>query len=88
MTDDRDRQVEATVPEAAIRPSSGAFGLPVARTAKIRPSLVRMYVPAKRHEEDCWERAWTLPALRNSRPRGCGLGDSYKIGSHTLSEDP
>lgn len=32
-------------PEAAIRPSSGAFGLPVARTANIRPSLVRMYVP-------------------------------------------
>lgn len=40
-------------PEAASRPSSGAFGLPVARTAKIRPSLVRMYVPKKKHEEAC-----------------------------------
>lgn len=42
------KKVKATIPEAAIRPSSGTFGLPVARTAKIRPSLVRMYVPKKK----------------------------------------
>lgn len=47
------QKVEATIPEAAIRPSSGTFGLPVARTAKIRPSLVRMYVPKNKQEEDC-----------------------------------
>lgn len=32
-------------PEAAVRRSSLPFGFPVVRIAKIRPSLVRMYVP-------------------------------------------
>lgn len=57
---ERETELHA-IPEAAIRPSSGALGLPVARTAKIRPSLVRMYVP-KKHEEDCEQQ--TMPSCQ------------------------
>lgn len=73
-------KVEATIPEAAIRPSSGAFGLPVARTAKIRPSLVRMYVPKEKHEEDYEAQTCNTASPGNSRLSHCGLRRSYKSG--------
>lgn len=73
-------KVEATIPEAAIRPSSGTFGLPVARTAKIRPSLVRMYVPKEKHEEDYEEQTCSTASPGNSRLSHCGPRKSYKSG--------
>lgn len=79
-------KVEATIPEAAIRPSSGAFGLPVARTAKIRPSLVRMYVPKEKHEEDYEEQTCNTASPGNSRLSHCGLRRSYKVVSHSFSK--
>lgn len=78
-------KVEATIPEAAIRPSSGAFGLPVARTAKIRPSLVRMYVPLGSIEED-YEEQTCSTALGTPSLATVGSERAIKVVSHFLSK--